>query len=144
MTFTFRNLHVSPSDPVASWGVEGLLTALERGGISEWVRIVRAVRADPNGQVVAELAEALGSADAPGVVALFRRELARAKDPDRSEVVRRLRRAWRSSGMTQTQLAEAGGIPTSSLKSYLSGRRDPRAQVVARIERVAYHSAHRP
>lgn len=144
MTLAFRNIHTSPSDPVASWGVEGLLTAIERGGINEWVRIVRAVRADPEGQMVAELTEALDVADAPGVVALFRRELARAKDPDRSEVVRRLRRAWRSSGMTQAQLAEAGGIPTSSLKSYLSGRRDPRAQVAARIERVAHYSAHRP
>lgn len=141
MSVKFRNITASPSAPVSTWGVEGLLSAVERGGINEWVRIVRAVRADPQGQVVAELVEALDEADAPGAVALLRRELARAQDPDRAAVVRRLRRAWRSSGMTHAELAAAAGTSRARITSYLSGSQAPTALVAARIERVAANSS---
>lgn len=46
----FRNLAVTPEDPVEKWGVEGLLTAIDRGSLRHWRRIIDAVRADPNGR----------------------------------------------------------------------------------------------
>ena len=38
----FRNLNVTPEDPVDTWGVEGLLTAIERGGAVDWAKITHA------------------------------------------------------------------------------------------------------
>lgn len=68
MPLTFRNLTVSPSDPVEVWGVEGILTAIDRGTISDWRRVVAAVREDPWGKVAKDLEEALELAEDRGAV----------------------------------------------------------------------------
>ena len=36
----FRNLNVSPSNPVYEWSVDGLYTAIERGHINDWKHII--------------------------------------------------------------------------------------------------------
>jgi len=51
MTLAFRNIDVSPADPVMDWPTEAVLTALERGGLSHWRRLAAAIRADPWGLV---------------------------------------------------------------------------------------------
>ncbi|MDO2992632.1 hypothetical protein P5V97_24410 [Mycobacteroides abscessus subsp. massiliense] len=71
----FRNLNVTYDDPVEAWGVEGILTAIDRGALRDWSRIVDAVRADPNGSVAHDLSEAVEIAEDHGVVALMRRAL---------------------------------------------------------------------
>jgi hypothetical protein len=38
----FRNLDISPSDPVEQWGVEGILTAFERGSYNDWRKVWQA------------------------------------------------------------------------------------------------------
>lgn len=136
------HINASPPDPVMSRGAEGVLGAIERGGVPERARAVRAIRADPNGPVATELGEALDSADASGTVGLLRRELASAQDPDRCYVVRRLRRAWRASGMTHGELAYAAGTSTARMTACLCGGQAPTARVAARIEPVAANSAH--
>ncbi|MGI6797762.1 hypothetical protein [Gordonia sihwensis] len=75
----FRNLDVSPDDPVEQWGVEGLLAAVDRGSLMHWRRISAAVEADPNGVVAEDLAEALDLAEDAGVVAGLRRMLEQAQ-----------------------------------------------------------------
>lgn len=75
----FRNIDVSPSDPVEQWGFEGVLAAVERGDIDDWSRLTAAFRADPFGEVADELDEALVCADAPGAVALLSGALAEAR-----------------------------------------------------------------
>ena len=78
MTLRFRNLEVSPDDPVERWGPEGILAAIDRGGLAEWRRITRAVEADPQGPVAADLEEALESAEDAGAARVLRLALDRA------------------------------------------------------------------
>ncbi len=71
----FRNLTVTPDDPVEAWGVEGILTAIDRGSLRHWRKITDAVRTAPNGAVAQDLAEAVEMAEDQGVAALMRRAL---------------------------------------------------------------------
>ena len=38
----FRNIDVAPDAPVAEWGFEGMLCALERGDMADWQRLYAA------------------------------------------------------------------------------------------------------
>ncbi|CPT23708.1 transmembrane transport protein MmpL11 [Mycobacteroides abscessus subsp. abscessus] len=71
----FRNLSITPGDPVEAWGVEGILTAIDRGSLYYWHKIVDAVRTDPNGTVAQDLSQAVEIAEDHGIVALMRRLL---------------------------------------------------------------------
>jgi len=72
----FRNIDVSPADPVETWGFEGILSAIERGGLSEWSKLYKALVKDPNGKVAAEVEEAIlateGSYLGEGIAELFK------------------------------------------------------------------------
>ena len=62
----FRNIDVSPADPVESWGVEGILCAFERGCVSDWRRIWKSIHVEKSEKVAADVAqvkEMLGSGD---------------------------------------------------------------------------------
>ena len=61
----FRNLTITPNDPVTNWGVEGLATALERGGLTHLIRIVDAVREDPYGEFSEDVLQAVEIANSP-------------------------------------------------------------------------------
>lgn len=69
---TFRNLVITPNDPVERWGVEGIETALERGGLEEWRRIASAVAREPFGEVAADLEQVLSYADPYGIGRVMR------------------------------------------------------------------------
>ena len=43
----FRNIDVAPDAPVAEWGFEGMLCALERGDMADWQQLYAAC-ADEN------------------------------------------------------------------------------------------------
>lgn len=73
----FRNLNVTPDDPVEQWGVEGILTAIDRGSLKHWKRITASVTANPHGEVAKDLAQAVELAEDAGVTALMRRLLDR-------------------------------------------------------------------
>lgn len=78
----FRNTAATPADPVPSWGVEGCLTALERGDLAHWTRMRDEIRADPYGPVALDIEEACELADptlASGPAALMRLALERAR-----------------------------------------------------------------
>lgn len=78
-TLRFRNLNVTPADPVEAWGVEGILAAIDRGSLPDWRRIAAAVRASPLGLVTADLEQALEVAEDRGVAATLRRIAAHAR-----------------------------------------------------------------
>ncbi|MBD8057842.1 hypothetical protein IC607_02530 [Cellulomonas sp. JH27-2] len=59
MALRFRNFDATPADLVERWGVEGCLTAVERGEPEHWAKIVRAVEVDPMGAVSLDLEQAL-------------------------------------------------------------------------------------
>jgi hypothetical protein len=46
---TFRNIDAAPTDRVETWPYEGLVAAIERGSLSDWRRIIAAVRRAPWG-----------------------------------------------------------------------------------------------
>jgi hypothetical protein len=73
----FRNIDVTPDDPVDTWGIEGILAAIDRGSLRHWHRVVDAVRNDPGGEVEKDLRQALELASDRGVVAWMRRALDR-------------------------------------------------------------------
>ena len=143
MSLQFRNIDATPDDPVQSWGVEGLLAAIERGNITHWARIVQALEDNPAPTFRAQLHEALDIADAPGAVALLSRALDDAADPDGAEIKHRMRLAWRHSGLTHAALAEAAQTSRPRITAYMSGAQAPTTRVAARIERVARAAARR-
>jgi len=53
----FRNIDVSPSDPVERWGVEGILCAFERGGVEDWRKIWKSAFTDKSQKVLDDVAQ---------------------------------------------------------------------------------------
>lgn len=137
MALRFRNLEVSPDDPVELWGVEGILTAIERGGVDDWRKVVRTAVADPSGEVAADLAQALEIAEAPGSVAAVRAMLTFATLPAREATVLRLRQAYLSTEYSQAEAARRLDTSASRLSTYLSGKVMPSAEFLVRIEALA-------
>jgi len=53
----FRNIDVSPSEPVEKWGVEGILCAFERGGVNDWRKIWKCTTVDKSQKVIEDVAQ---------------------------------------------------------------------------------------
>lgn len=140
MTLTFRNLTVSPEDPVERWGFEGLLAAVERGDINHWHRIAEALARDPRGKVAVELAEVSDAAENPAIPSLLQRVLQKAvEDADtreRQEVADELQRHLRESGLSRADFAARLGTSQSRLSTYLSGKVVPSATILVRALRI--------
>ena len=140
MTLQFRNLTVTPDDPVEEWGFEGLLAAVDRGDIADWRKIVAAVHRDPWGEVTQTLEQALASAEDLGAAEAVRAAVAlareRAETAERSEVAETLRSYVARSGMNQQQFARHIGTSASRLSTYLSGKVAPSAALLVRARGV--------
>jgi len=74
MTLRFRHLDVDPSAPVSTWPMEAVLTAVERGSLRDWRRLVKAVRADPWGPLARRLEDALSMAQPYGTAGPAQRQ----------------------------------------------------------------------
>lgn len=149
----FRNLDIDPSAPVAQWGVEGLLAAIDRGSLPDWRRIVSAINAEPWGPLASDLSAAIDLAEDRGVAATLRRAIDRARqraqDSAREEVSRRLAALVSESGSTAAEFAARLGTSPSRLSTYLSGKVVPSAALLVRAEGVSAvaaenHAAHCP
>jgi DNA-binding transcriptional regulator YiaG len=137
----FRNINVTPNDPVTEWGFEGLLTAIERGSMQLWDRIAVEVRRHPYGSVARLLDdEVIDAVSQAGERELFRQILQRARhrwDADaRAEVAKRLRSLLERSGLKQRDFAVQLGTSASRLSTYLSGKVTPGADLLVRAERL--------
>lgn len=132
----FRNLTVSPDAPVADWGFEGVLAAVERGDVTHWRRIALALSADPRGKVSAEVAEVVHTVEDPGMAILFARLAANAlqqsEKAERSQVAAELRAHLDASGLTRTEFARRLGTSSSRLSTYLSAKVVPSAVLLVR------------
>ena len=53
----FRNIDVSPDDPVEKWGVEGILCAFERGHVGDWRKIWKSIYTDKSKKVAEDVAQ---------------------------------------------------------------------------------------
>jgi DNA-binding transcriptional regulator YiaG len=143
MSVAFRNLDVSPEDPVEVWPTEAVLTALERGGLGHWRRLTEAIREDPWGPVARRVEEALEVSRPYGVGVLMSDVLAaartRAERAERAEVAAEIARLQTASGLTRADFASAIGTSASRLSTYLSGKVTPSAGLLVRMRRVAGH-----
>ena len=141
MTLRFRHLDVGPDAPVEAWPTEGVLAALERGGLGDWRRLATAVRADPWGPVARRLEDALAASRPYGAAPLMERVLAHARRDvevaERTEVARRVQALLDASGLGRAAFAEAIGTSTSRLSTYLTGKVAPSSTLLVRMERVA-------
>lgn len=137
MALRFRNLTVTPNDPVAEWGVEGILIALERGGADDWRKTAFAVAADESGDAALDFEEAASIAEGSGAVAVVRNMVAYLTRSARESTVYRLKSAFASTEMTQADVARLLGTSASRLSTYLSGKTMPSAEVLVQLEDLA-------
>lgn len=141
MTTRFRHLDFDRNDPLDSWPAEAIETIMDRGSLSDWRRLVHAIRKNPWGPA-ARTAERVAAWDEHyGVDALFTRVICHARE----DVTRRGRaayaeqiRSWRAqAGMTTRQFAEAAGTSASRLSAYENAKVAPTTDVLGRLRHVA-------
>jgi DNA-binding transcriptional regulator YiaG len=140
-TLAFRNVDASPDDPVSSWPIEAIQTALERGGLADWQRLAAAIRSQPWGPVARRLEGVLsysrpyGVAGAMEAVVSSARE--KAEEAERREVANEVNRLIRQSGLSRTEFASQIGTSPSRLSTYASGKVTPSAALLFRMLRLA-------
>jgi hypothetical protein len=135
MPLRFRNLDVTPDDPVALWGFEGMLAAIDRGYSKDWRKLVDAVVAEPTLRHV--LDEARDAAESRSTVALLDEMLSHALRTPAQIALDQLQDAFRGTRMTQGELAAELGTSRTRLNSYLTGKVTPSMDVLVAVEQIA-------
>ncbi len=140
MPLAFRNLTVSPDDPVADWPTEAVQTALERGDLADWRRIVAELKTEPWGHTARQVEEVLthshpyGIADAMTVV--LERIRAAAERQEREVIAAQVRDAIARSGLSRAEFASRIGTSPPRLSTYATGKVTPSATMMLRIVRA--------
>lgn len=140
MSVDFRNVDVDPGSPVDAWPYEAIVTVIERGTISDWILLTRAIDDDPWGPVARQVEEYLSYEEPYGVGPLLARSVERARrqaeESERREVAQRVSALIARSGLTTAELASRVGTSRSRLSTYRTGRVVPSATMLCRLERV--------
>jgi hypothetical protein len=140
MAVEFRNVDASPTDPVATWPYEALVTVIDRGLIADWQPVFAEIRRSPWGATARRVERYLTYREPDGVSTLFalaiERARAGAERADRAEVSERIRSAVERSGLSKAEFAELVGTSASRLSTYVSGKVTPSAAMLLRIERL--------
>lgn len=131
----FRNISSSESDPVEQWGFEGILTAIDRGGLSQWRRIITAVQADPHGKVATEVDEAAQVAEDSGAAFIVARALRRARLTEKERFGEKFKALLDEAEMSQREAAEFLATSRPRVNSYCSGAVTPSAVVVDKLRK---------
>ena len=141
MALAFRNLNITPDAPVGQWPTEAVQTALERGDLSDWHRIVVEMQADPWGKTARQVEEVLSHSRPYGITEAMETALSRAREraeaSERAAVAADIRVAVRHSGLSRVEFASRIGTSPSRLSTYESGKVTPSATLMLRIRRVA-------
>ncbi|KGM08996.1 helix-turn-helix domain-containing protein [Cellulomonas bogoriensis] len=141
---SFRNIDASPDEPVETWPFEGVLTALERGGLPHWRRLARAIDDEPWGQVARHVEQAVAVARpfgiGPVMTDLITEARQRAEAAERGEVAADVRGFVDRSGLTRSEFASRIGTSTSRLSTYASGKVVPAATLMVRMRHVAFRA----
>lgn len=139
-TLAFRNVDLSPTDPVSTWPLEAIQTALERGGLSDWRRLAKAVMAQPWGPVPRRIEEVLRYSRPYGVAELMERIIGRARSDaeqaERDAVALEIGRLVETSGLSRTDFASRIGTSPSRLSTYANGKVMPSAALMVRMRAV--------
>lgn len=140
MPLAFRNLTVSPDDPVADWPTEAIQTTLERGDLADWRRIVAELKTEPWGRTARQVEEVLthshpyGIADAMTMV--LERIRAAAERQEREVIAAQVRDAITRSGLSRAEFASRIGTSPPRLSTYATGKVTPSATMMLRIVRA--------
>lgn len=141
MTLRFRNLETRPEAPVQDWPSEAVLTALERGSLRDWRRLLRVIKRDPWGPTARKVEQALAVSRPYGVAGLMERAIHRARErlsgEERAEIARQVQRHLDHSGLTRSEFAQQIGTSPSRLSTYLNGKVTPSAALLLRMSRVS-------
>lgn len=137
---TFRNIKISPDDPVAEWPTEAIQTALERGSLSHWRRLGAAIHAQPWGPIARKVEEVLTYSRPYGVSKVMERLLSRSREEaeaaERAAVAAEVKRLIAASGLTRREFASRIGTSTSRLSTYATGKVTPSATLLLRMGRL--------
>ena len=146
MALAFRNLSITPDGPVSQWPTEAVQTALERGDLADWHRIVVEMQADPWGKTARQVEEVLSHSRPYGVAEAMETAVSRAREraeaSERSAVAADIRVAVWRSGLSRAEFASRIGTSPSRLSTYESGKVTPSATLMLRIRRVADRLSH--
>lgn len=141
MALAFRNLTITPDAPVSQWPNEAVQTALERGDLADWHRIVAEIQGDPWGKTARQVEEVLSYSRPYGIAEAMETVLARVREraaaSERAVVAAEIRDAVERSGLSRGEFASRIGTSASRLSTYISGRVTPSAALMLRIRRVA-------
>lgn len=134
---TFRNVDAAPTDPVESWPYEALVTGIERGTITDWVRITAAIDREPWGEVARQVEDYLTYARPVGVAGLLERAVHRARAEaeasERRRVAAEIATLIAATGLSVAEVARRIGTSRSRLSTYRSGTVTPSAAVRLRL-----------
>lgn len=140
-SLTFRNVDVSPDDPVSAWPLEAIQTVLERGGLEHWRRLAEAIRMDPWGPVSRRIEEVLVYSRPYGVALAFERTIARIREmeqaSERNAVATEIDGLVQWSGLSRAEFASRVGTSASRLSTYVTGTVTPSAAMLERMRRAA-------
>jgi DNA-binding transcriptional regulator YiaG len=141
MALAFRNLTISPSEPVSRWPTEAVQTALERGDLGDWHRVAAEIRRDPWGRTARQVEEILTHSRPYGVAEIMETVLSRARQlaeaDERMAIAAQIREAIERSGLSQAEFASRIGTSASRLSTYAAGKVTPSATLMFRINRIA-------
>jgi DNA-binding transcriptional regulator YiaG len=141
VALTFRNLAITPEAPVSQWPAEAVQTALERGDLADWHRLVAEIGAHPWGRTARQVEEVLSHSRPYGIADAMELALSRARDrveaSERAAVAAEIGEAARRSGLSRAEFAAQIGTSASRLSTYASGKVVPSATLMVRIRRLA-------
>ncbi len=140
MTLTFRNVDADPGSEPDDWPFEGVLAAVERGSLTDWRRLVAAIRAQPWGPCARAVEVIVSWGENGGIDAVLGGWLRRARDEADQATARSvgeyLREVRSELGMSQREFAPLIGTSAQRLSSYETGRVAPSVAILGRVERV--------
>jgi DNA-binding transcriptional regulator YiaG len=140
-TLTFRNVDVSPGDPVSTWPQEAIQTALERGGLTDWRRLAAAIVEEPWGPIARQVEDVLTYSRPYGVAVAFERAIEQSRDvaeaAERNAVAAEVRSLIDISGLSQAEFASRIGTSASRLSTYVHGKVTPSAALLLRMRHAA-------
>jgi DNA-binding transcriptional regulator YiaG len=137
----FRNVDVSPDDPVEVWPSEAIQTALERGSLKHWRRLAVAIKAQPWGPVARDVEDVLTYSRPYGVAKVMERVIDKARrdaeTAERASVAAEVQRLIENSGLSRGDFASRIGTSASRLSTSATGRVTPSAALLVRMKSVA-------
>jgi helix-turn-helix protein len=141
VTVNVRNVDFDSSRPLDMWPAETIETLIDRGSLSDWGALARAIRASPWGPAARTAEQVVSWGEHYGVDKLIDRVIRHA----RADVTMRGRedyaaqiRLWRTqSGKTLREFALAAGTSASRLSDYEKAKVAPTTDVLARLRNAA-------